>query len=90
MRIRSLLAALLLLPALALAQEPPKTDPKTDPKPSDDPIAAELLKDKEAYAASYEKAKTDLLKNFDKQSEAIKKDTAAWQKVIKEANIQPE
>jgi hypothetical protein len=68
MRIRSLLTLLVLLPALALAQEPPKAEP---PK-TDDPIAAELLKDKEAYVAAVEKAKQDMLKTFDKLYEMVK------------------
>ena len=51
-------------------------DPKTDPKPSNDSIAAELLKDKEAYAASVEKAKQEVLKAFDKYFENVKNNKA--------------
>jgi hypothetical protein len=38
----------------------------------DDPIAAQLLKDKEAYAAAQDKAREDLLKAFDKYYESVK------------------
>lgn len=38
----------------------------------EDPIAAQLLKDKEAYAAALEKTKENLLKAFDKHYEAVK------------------
>lgn len=68
MRTRAALAALFLLSAAALAQ-----DKKVDPKPGDDdPIAAQLLKDKEAYVAAAEKAKGDVLKSFDKLYESVK------------------
>jgi G:T/U-mismatch repair DNA glycosylase len=71
MRIRALFASLFLLAAPLLAQEPPKTEPKTEPK-TDDPVAAELLKDKEAYVAAVEKAKEEMLKAFDKLYESVK------------------
>ena len=67
MRIRALFVPLLLLPALAPAQEPPKTESKTD-----DPIAAQLLKDKEAYVTGLEKAREGMLKSFDKLYESVK------------------
>lgn len=51
-----------------LAQEP-KVEPV---KADDDPIAAQLLKDKEAYVASLEKAREDFLKGFDKHYDSVK------------------
>jgi len=42
------------------------------PKPAEDPIAVQLLKDKEAYSAALDAAKEDLLKAFDKQYELVK------------------
>lgn len=38
----------------------------------DDPIAAQLLKDKEAFVAAQGKAKEDVLKAFDRYAEAVK------------------
>jgi hypothetical protein len=67
MRIRALLAPLFLFTTALLAQEP-----KTDTKPADDPIAAQLLKDKEAYIAAADKAKQDMLKAFDKYYDSVK------------------
>jgi hypothetical protein len=61
MRIRALLVALFVLPALTPAQEPVKPAPKAD-----DAVAAELLKGKEAYVAALDKARDNLLKGFDK------------------------
>jgi hypothetical protein len=59
----------LLLAAFALplaAQDPPKT------AADDDPVAAKLLADKEAYTAALEKARENLLKAFDRQYELVK------------------
>ena len=71
MRILALFAPSFLLAVPLLAQ-----DPKSDPKPSNDSIAAELLKDKEAYAASVEKAKQEVLKAFDRYFENVKNNKA--------------
>ena len=60
MHARLLLAALVLATA-ALAG-----------RAEDDPIAAQLLKDKEAFTAALGKAKEDALKAFDKHYEAVK------------------
>jgi hypothetical protein len=71
MRIRTaqVLALLLVSTTLLVAADPPKADPaKTD----DDPIAAQLLKDKEAYIASLDKAREEVLKAFDKYYESVK------------------
>lgn len=67
MNVRALFALLFCFAATALAEEP-----KKDPPKSDDPIAEQLLKDKEAYVAGQEKAREGLLKAFDKQYEAVK------------------
>ena len=45
---------------------------KKEPAAGDDPVAAQLLKDKEAYVAATEKAKADLLKAFDKLYDSVK------------------
>jgi hypothetical protein len=71
MRIRTLCAPLLLLAAPLLAQEPAKQDPKADPK-AEDAVAAQLLKDKEAYVAAVGKAKQEMLKDFDRYYETVK------------------
>src|SRR5215471_3205892 len=42
----------------------------------EDPIAAQLLKDKEAYVAAQGKAKEEVLKAFDKYYEAVKSNKA--------------
>jgi hypothetical protein len=68
MRIHALFALLFFLGASVLAQEPPKQDP---PK-TDDPIAAQLLKDKEAHVAALDKAREGVLKAFDKHYETVK------------------
>jgi hypothetical protein len=68
---RTLFIPLLLLAAPLFAQDP-KADPKSDPPKADDPVAAQLLKDKEAYVAATEKAKADLLKAFDKYHDSVK------------------
>ncbi|MCI0704866.1 MAG: RICIN domain-containing protein [Planctomycetia bacterium] len=70
MKTRALFALLFLFTAVALAQEK-KESPKTD-----DPIAAQLLKDKEAHIAALEKAKGVVLKAFDKQYELVKNNKA--------------
>jgi hypothetical protein len=67
MKARLAFAPLFLLATSLLAQES-----KTESKPADDPIAAQLLKDKEAYVAAVEKAKEDVLKAFDKYYESVK------------------
>jgi hypothetical protein len=72
MNARLLLVPLFLFAASALAADPPKVDPKADSKAEDDPIAAQLLKDKEAYSATLEKAREDMLKAFDKHYESVK------------------
>src|SRR5437764_10023750 len=80
MRVRTLFALLLVAAAPAFAQDPksdPKADPKTDPKTDtkvDDPTAAQLLKDKEAYIAALDKARDDMFKAFDKYYESVKGD----------------
>jgi hypothetical protein len=68
MRTRALFFPLLLAAPL-LAQGTPGGAPQGD----DDPIAAQLLKDKEAYAAALDKARDTFLKGFDNLYEAIKK-----------------
>src|SRR5262245_47945848 len=68
MRTRALFAPLFLLTVPLLAREPAETDPK----PTDDPIAAQLLKDKEAFVASLDKAKQEVLKAFDKYYDLVK------------------
>jgi hypothetical protein len=73
MRTRAPFVPLLLLAAPLLA----KDSPGAAPKGNDDPIAAQLLKDKEAYVAALDKAKGDMLKGFDRLYEAIKKNKAA-------------
>ncbi len=63
MNARLLLAAIVLFASSALAV-----------RAEDDPIAAQLLKDKEAFTAAQNKAKEDVLKGFDKYYEAVKND----------------
>src|SRR5262245_42454703 len=63
MNARALFAALLLVAAPLLAREA---------ECADDPIAAQLLKDKEAYVAAQDKAREDLLKAFDKHYDSVK------------------
>jgi hypothetical protein len=76
MNARLLFVPFFLFVASAVAADPPKVDSpkveKADPKAEDDPIAAQLLKDKEAYVAAQDKARTDLLKAFDKHYETVK------------------
>ena len=60
MRHIALLFAFVFLAVPLLAQQPAKTDP---PK-ADDPIGAQLLKDKEAYIAALDKTREDMLKSF--------------------------
>jgi hypothetical protein len=68
MSFRILLVATLLTSTVALAQDK-KVDP---PNGDDDPIAVQLLKDKETYIATMEKAKEKLLKAFDRYYETVK------------------
>src|SRR5262245_16718129 len=76
MKLRALFALLFLFAASALSQDP-KQDPKQDPpKTDEDPIAAQLLKDKEAYIAAQEKAREDMLKTFDKYYDSVKNNKA--------------
>jgi hypothetical protein len=84
-RIAQVLALLLVSTTLVVA-DPPKVDPKVEPpkgeakanpkadppKADDDPIATQLLKDKETYIASLDKAREDMLKAFDKHYESVK------------------
>jgi len=67
MRRRYLFPVVLAAAVPLAAQEPPKS--AADP---DDPIAAQLLKDKEAYTAALDKAKEKLLATFDRQYELLK------------------
>lgn len=62
---RPLLSALLFLVAATALARP-------GAPAADDPIAAQLLKDKEAFAAAQDKARDDLLKGFDKVYETVK------------------
>jgi len=48
--------------------------PATGQAQKDDPVAAQLRKDKEAYVAAILKAKGELLKEFDRQYELVKAD----------------
>lgn len=68
-----LLAAALGSEAGGLSPAPPQ-DKKADPpkKTADDPIAAQLTKDKEVYVAAVEKAKEVMLKAIDRHYEAVK------------------
>jgi hypothetical protein len=66
MNVRLLLAALALFAASALALRADE----------DDPIAAQLLKDKEAFVKAQGKAKENVLKAFDKHYETVKNNTA--------------
>ncbi|MCE9566411.1 MAG: RICIN domain-containing protein [Planctomycetes bacterium] len=68
MRTRLLLIPVLCFAAVAIGQDKKVDPPKTD----DDPIARQLLKDKEAFVSSLEKAREDMLKGFDKYYEAVK------------------
>ena len=63
MTARLLFAPLVLFAASALA---------AGPRADDDPIAAPLLKDKEAFVAAQGKAKQELLKAFDRHYETVK------------------
>lgn len=65
MRARLSLVALLLVAASALVTHAGRAD-------DDDPIAAQLLKDKEAFVAAQGKAKEAVLKAFDKYYETVK------------------
>ena len=66
MNLRLLLAPFILFTASALAA----------PRADEDPIAAQLLKDKEAFVAAQGKAKEDVLKAFDKNYEIVKNNKA--------------
>ena len=67
MRCRQFICLPLLFAAsLVLAQD------KKDPPKGDDPIAQQLAKDKEAYAAATEKAREGMLAGFDKYFTAVK------------------
>src|SRR5688500_4647957 len=70
---RLLLVPLFFVATLALAADPPKAD---EPKKDDDPIAADLRKDKEAFVEAQEKAKGDVLKAFVKYYETVKSNKA--------------
>jgi len=63
MNLRLLLTPLILCAAATLAGSKPDDD---------DPIAAQLLKDKETYVAALEKAKEEVLKAFDRHYESVK------------------
>jgi hypothetical protein len=54
---------LFLATSVLVAQEPPKVE---------DPVAAQLLKDKEAVAVVMDKAKDEMLKAFDRAYESVK------------------
>jgi hypothetical protein len=64
MNARLLLTALVLFTSSVLAADPPKGE--------EDPIAAQLLKDKEAFVAAQDRAKEEVLKAFDKLYESVK------------------